>query len=442
MLRSRLMNQMILLAALASLVVAFPALARVGEVQTREGKYHEGQVRFTREGLVVINASLDSVTPVGLTNLARVIFQTNDAFYGLEAADESVETLPEIWQEADIGKVTLAGSTRHIGGVFTVRSSGLDIGGENDSFHYVYKAVTGNTEIVCRVVSVQYTDPLAKAGLMVRDGLAEYSRQVSVGLTAWRGGFFQTRERESTRANVTMYRENYAPQWIKLRREGSQFTGFQSKNGRQWTMVERVTVPMNEKVFVGLAVASAREFALNWTTIDKVREAPSLLNVDFLPQVELVSGSMLSGRIDSINDQEVNFYGSYRSVTVPTRAVSRIFFQWLPVEMADKVRGGRTGVLLGDGDFFDGEFKVVDKNKLTISSVLFGLRAFEMNNDLMAAVFRRGAPVRPVFEVRTTDGSIWLATSLALARDEVVLEESALGRVRIPSYELAEIRRR
>lgn len=80
MLRSRLMNQMILLAALASLVGAFPALARVGEVQTREGKYHEGQVRFTREGLVVINASLDSVTPVGLTNLAGVIFQTNDAF--------------------------------------------------------------------------------------------------------------------------------------------------------------------------------------------------------------------------------------------------------------------------------------------------------------------------------------------------------------------------
>lgn len=73
---------------------------------------------------------------------------------------------------------------------------------------------------------------------MVRDGLAEYSRQVSVGLTAWRGGFFQTRERESNRANVTMYRENYAPQWIKLRREGSQFTASSRKmdgSGPWWS---------------------------------------------------------------------------------------------------------------------------------------------------------------------------------------------------------------
>lgn len=439
MIRWRTMNQMVFL---ATLLFALPALARVGEVQTREGKFHEGQVRFIQDGLVVINASLDSVIPVSLTNLAQIIFQTNDTIFGAEIVVEPDETLPEPWSEADIGRVTLSGSTRHISGVFTVRSSGLDIGGENDSFHYVYKAVTGNTEIVCRVVSVQYTDPQAKAGLMVRDGLAENSRQVSLGITAMRGAFFQTRERESTRANVTMYHHNYPPQWIKLRREGSLFSGFQSKNGRHWTLVERVTVPMNEKVFVGLAVASARELALNWTTIDKVREAPTLLNDDFLPQIELTSGSTVSGRIASISEQEVNFYGAYRSVAVPARAVSSIRFQWLPVEMADKVRGGRSGVLLSDGDFFDGEFKIADKGKLTISSVLFGLRAFEMNNDLMAAVVRRSVPVRPAYEVRTIDGSVWLATSLALARDEVVMEESALGLVRIPSYELAEIRRR
>lgn len=65
-----------------------------------------------------------------------------------------------------------------------------------------------------------------------------------------------------------------------------------------------------------------------------------------------------------------------------------------------------------------------------------------MNNDLMAAVVRRSVPVRPVYEVRTIDGSVWMATSIALGRDELVMEESALGRVRIPSYELAEIRRR
>lgn len=428
-------------ALLVFLLSTVSALAKVGEVQTRTGKYYEGQVRFTKEGLMVINAEQDTMTPVALTNLAQVIFHTNDLFSAARPAEES-EALPEVWSEADIGNVPLRGGTRHIAGVFTVRSSGRNIGQENDSFHYVYKAVTGNTEIVARVVSVQYTDPLAKAGLMVRDGLSEYSRHVAIGLTAWRGAFFQTRERENTRANENMYRDLYAPHWIKLKRVGSQFTGYESSNGRQWTQVEQVEIPMNEKVYVGLVVASAREGTINWTTIDKVREAPSLLNSDYLPQVELVSGSVVSGRIASVDDREVNFLGDYRSVVVPTRAVARIIFQWLPADLADKVRSGRTGVLLGGGDFFDGEFKTVQEGKVTISSVLFGLRAFELNNDMMAAVLRKTAPARASFEVRTMDGSVWMASSLTLERDELVMEESAMGRVRIPSYDLSEIRRR
>ena len=255
------MNQMTLL---VYLLFAVSALARVGEVQTRTGKYYEGQVRFTKEGLVVINAEQDTVTPVALTNLLQVIFHTNELLFAAQPVEES-EALPEPWSETDIGNVPLRGSTRHISGVFTVRSSGRNIGEETDSFHYVYKAVTGNTEIVARVVRVQYTDSMAKAGLMVRDGLSEYSRHVAIGLTAWRGAFFQTRDRENTRATENMYRDLYASHWIKLKREGSQFTGYESQNGRQWTQVERVTVPMNEKVYVGLVVASAREGTMRTT---------------------------------------------------------------------------------------------------------------------------------------------------------------------------------
>ena len=73
--------------------------------------------------------------------------------------------------DQDIGAPPQAGSLALRGGqrVYTVQGGGVDIWGTSDSFHFDYSSLSGNGSIVAEVTSVEYTSPLAKAGVMFRD---------------------------------------------------------------------------------------------------------------------------------------------------------------------------------------------------------------------------------------------------------------------------------
>lgn len=413
--------------------------ARVGTVRTLTGETRTGQVRIIPERVVVVDAGRGQVYGIERTNLAQISFPTNAPVI---PEDQSSGLLSPEWRETDIGPARLPGSTRQEDRTFVVRSSGRNIDGESDAFHYVYQPVRGDTEMVAEVVSIQYTHPAAKAGLMMRENLGEYSRNVMVALTAMQGGAFQLRAGERLDTGGRPFRALFAPHWVKLRRRGNEFTAFTSQNGRVWSLIEKASLAMNENFYVGLAVAGAREGMLNWTTFTKVRIAPKLVNEDFTPEVELTSGTIVAGRPRRADDEEVLFTGPPRSISVPTARVSRIIFQPLSGELAWKSRISRPGVWVAGGDFFDGELRALHGSKLTISSVLYGLRTFDIDDEVLALVLAPRRWLRPQFEVVLVDGSILQATGLALGEGEVKLRESALGEVRVPAFEIVELRRR
>jgi hypothetical protein len=430
-----------LLAVIISFVLSStPLFARIGVVHTINGQVFQGHIRITPEQIIVVNAELRSVIAIAGSNVARISFPTNTA--AASSAEVFDEALPLAWHEADIGTARIAGSTRHERGTFTVRGSGLNIDGAADSFHYVYKMATGDSEIVAEVMSIQYTHPVAKAGLMMRENLGEYSRNVMIALTAMRGGAVQFRAKERFNTEGVALGAVFAPQWLKLKRRGNEFSAFVSANGRRWSLVEKVSVEMNQNFYVGLAVASAHESVLNWTTFSKVREAPKLVNEDFTPEVELVSGSTVKGRPAFADEVEIAFTGAPKLVRIPTDRVARIAFQLLSSELAWKTRMSRPGVWVNNGDFFDGDFRGIDGGKLTISSVLYGLRAFDVDEEAVAVVLQRRRSQRAVYEVQTVDGSMLLGSEVALGDGEIKLREAALGEVRIPAFEIVEFRRR
>jgi regulation of enolase protein 1 (concanavalin A-like superfamily) len=397
-------------------------------------------VRITPERVVIVNAELGSIWGVAVTNISLISFPTN----GLSTANEEVGdgSLPAPWEETDIGVARLPGSTRHESGIFTVRSSGMNIDGEGDAFHYVFKAVRGDSEIVAEVVSIQYSHPFAKAGLMMRENLNEYSRNVTLALTAERGGALQYRMAERAYTDSTSPRALFAPMWLKLRRQSNEFTAYVSPNGRLWSLFERVSVPMSEKIYVGLAVAGAQDGMLNWTTFSKVREAPRLLNESFTPEVELISGSVVTGRPVLADENEVVFVGAPKVVRVPVPRVARMSFQLLSGDISWKTRVSRPGVWVSNGDFFDGDFRGIEGRKLTISSVLYGLRTFDLDEEVLAVVLQPRRLRRAPFEIETADGATLVATELTLGDGELRLSEPALGELRVPAFEILEVRRR
>jgi hypothetical protein len=430
-----------LLAVVISLLLcSASSFARVGIVRTLTGETVQGHVRITRERVIVVNAARGLIFNVYATNIAEISFPTNALSIRKETIGD--ESLPAAWREVDIGLTRIGGSARHEHGTFTVRGSGLNIDGDRDSFHYVYKPVRGDSEIVAEVESIQYTHPNAKAGLMMRENLGEYSRNVMLALTAMNGGAFQFRANEGLNTESLALRGLFAPQWLKLRRRGDEFSAFVSRNGRAWSLLQQVSLAMNENIYVGLTVASAQDGFLNWSTFRKVREAPKLINEDFTPQVELVSGSTIFGRPERADENEVMFGGEPKVVRVPTVRVARIAFQPLSDDIAWKTRMSRAGVWVNNGDFFDGDFRGIEHSRLRVSSVLYGPRTFDIDDEVLALVLQPRRFQRTQFEVLTTDGSILLATELALGDGEVKVKESALGEVRLPAFEIVELRRR
>jgi hypothetical protein len=221
-----------------------------------QGNY-DIQVSETRNGIT--QQILDSQMPVRAVNTVKVSLTA-----GIAPAQLGV------WTNGDIGSVGVAGSASLSGGTFTVRGSGNDIWGTSDGFHFVRRQISGNMQMTARVVSIQNTNPSAKASVMIRESLAANSRHTSTVLTPSNGGSFERRASTGGTTTKTAVAGIAAPYWIRIERVGNVFTSYRSTNGTAWTLIGSQTITMGASVFVGMAVTSHANTVLCSAVFDNV----------------------------------------------------------------------------------------------------------------------------------------------------------------------------
>lgn len=82
------------------------------------------------------------------------------------------------WTRDDVTSLSLwfKGYPAYVGGfaegptgTYTLTSTGSDIYGTADEFHFVYKEVTGAATIIAKIESMQNINDFVKAGVMIRD---------------------------------------------------------------------------------------------------------------------------------------------------------------------------------------------------------------------------------------------------------------------------------
>ena len=431
----------LLLTFAVCLLTSQDALARRGYVRTRQGRVLEGHMRFESNAVVVVDAAKELWAEVALTNIAAMGFET--AFETTIApGTNSSGRLPAPWESEDVGSVREPGGAEFRGGIFRVRGTGTNVLADGDSFHFVYKRVTGQSELVARVLHVQNTDPWAHGGLMFRETLAADSRHVFLAVMASRGGVLASRERKGGETTMQLDRSMARGYWLKLKRDSEKVLALTSPDGRRWRIVERFAWPMEEELYAGMAVVSAREGVRGESIFDQVEEGASLRNRAWVPQVELKSGSMLAGYIERLDDTAVWFDASERRPPISTHGVALVRFQPVPVKLSTFLAAGREGVLLGTGEFIEGECGGISNHRVTIGSVPLGLKRYDVNNEVIAVVLGKRALLPPrTFEVTTTDGATWLALEVTLDREGLLLREPLLGTRRIFLHEISEVRR-
>ena len=182
---------------------------------------------------------------------------------------------PDGWQSQDIG--TTGGSAEESDGTWAISADGVDIWGNSDQFHYVYRELTGDAVIEARVVdNGEGSNAWAKGGVMIRQSLDADSINVSGFITGGDGdgGTFQWRsvQGDSSSSNRTLT-GIAPPYYVRLVRVGNTFTVFMSADGVEWAQqgAPPAIIEMTDPVLIGLAVTSHQDGEVRTFTFDNVR---------------------------------------------------------------------------------------------------------------------------------------------------------------------------
>ncbi|MBN1804080.1 MAG: hypothetical protein JW837_02400 [Sedimentisphaerales bacterium] len=172
-------------------------------------------------------------------------------------------------------------------GIFTVTGSGADIWGSSDQFHFGYRQLTGDGEIVARVLSNgEGSNTWAKGGVMIRETLAPNSKHMIMAMTGGDGGGIAFQGRPTTGGNSSGLHGDITaspPYWVKLTREGNTITAYASADGVTWdlftdtspdnsggAMSNPIDVEMADPVYIGLFVTSHAAGELRTYEFDNV----------------------------------------------------------------------------------------------------------------------------------------------------------------------------
>ena len=178
--------------------------------------------------------------------------------------------LSGVWRHGDIG-YRAGGGAEVSNEVFTVTGYGSDIWNKADEFHYVYQPLTGDGQVVARVLGMAGANPWAKAGLMIRETLDAGSKHATLACTLANGLGYFWRVGGSNDTYYSAANRLDAPCWLKLVREGDLLGGFISTNGVDWQLADWERVKMGQKVYIGLAVSGHDDQGLCTAWFDQVK---------------------------------------------------------------------------------------------------------------------------------------------------------------------------
>ncbi len=173
------------------------------------------------------------------------------------------EPLPDAWASQDVGEVNHKGGVDYDGENYKINGSGAEIWDSSDSFHFMYQPLEKDGTIIAHFKNgLNFVDPFAKAGIMIRSNLDANSANVFLAVTSQNGAILQKRLKEGNPTAAKLMDGKFSSAvggsglWLKLEREGDIITASTSEDGADWSEVESISTDFPEKIFIGLAMTS------------------------------------------------------------------------------------------------------------------------------------------------------------------------------------------
>ena len=176
----------------------------------------------------------------------------------------------------DIGVPGAVGNFSYTNGLYTVSGSGEGTDGTADVFYFLHEPLTGDGEIIARLLGNQGGDPaLAEAGVMFRESLDPGAKQVSFTMNESTNMIFRRRlandngmVQNGFRGTNYLRGSDYV--WLRLARMGDTFVAYCSTNGFNWQYMWFTTLTMSNQVQVGLEVTAHHYGQIATSVFDQV----------------------------------------------------------------------------------------------------------------------------------------------------------------------------
>ena len=207
-------------------------------------------------------------------------------YYAISAVDdggESPNSVPTIaepcggwplgWTDQDIGSVGIVGGASPCSNSFIMQGGGADIWNAADAFNFASTSVSGDGCIVARVTAVDNTDQWAKGGVMFRGSSDPGSMFADLVVSPENGVNLQWRTVNGGGCDFTGIGTLFTSVWVRLARQGTNFTASYSTDGVSWSPIGSVSMTMPTNALAGLAVTAHNNSALCLAAFEDVAVA-------------------------------------------------------------------------------------------------------------------------------------------------------------------------
>lgn len=186
-------------------------------------------------------------------------------------ASRPTSPCPDGWSCGDIGNPGLVGDQRVNNGGMTLFGAGADVWGDADQFHFVWHSLTANSTVSARVTALQQTDPLAKAGVMLRAGTDDDTPYYAAFVTPHQGLTVRYRAIKGLNAQVVTANSDFQlPTYLRIARWKNIFTTYVSMDDITWRALDGSSVSMDLQgpMLGGLALTAHKTTLMSSATFD------------------------------------------------------------------------------------------------------------------------------------------------------------------------------
>ena len=233
---------------------------------------------YGTDGIHWTQLGAPQTVPMAMAALAGLSVTAHNAAALNTSTFSNVSFLPAGWSDQDIGGPAVSGgvSVDTGDGSWVVEGSGADISGTTDQFNFVSRDLAGDGSIAAQVLTLENTDPWAKAGVMLRNSTSASSMYAHAFITPGNGVRFECRLANGTVTNAVANVPGAAPAWVKLVRTGGSISAFYSQDGRTWTQFGNAqSIPMSPSIKAGLSLTAHTNATLNTATFSSVSLLPA-----------------------------------------------------------------------------------------------------------------------------------------------------------------------